>query len=269
MPRLNLFAKGNNEVRGSLLHYTVAGKVQWNGINEIVRQRWPEWVVRVRHETCTRFDAVLAATGVVPAELAGRQLPLGAFTAASQFSQQVFTSASDVVVLSMQNEIMTGLLRQRQEGYLFYPAGWPDWTAADRQWLAGNFDNLGEIDVRASCENLARMIAQVRLKLPDAHILTYNMSAVVPGEQVHCHEGMDDCLSTRIRRFNLALIELSRQLGISVVDVDAVIASVGARRLKLDVNHFTAEGYRLIAEEVVRILEDRGCFDVAASSPGS
>ena len=57
------------------------------------------------------------------------------------------------------------------------------------------------------------------------------------------------------------MIELSERIGISIVDVDAVVARGGADRLKFDPTHLTAEGNRLVAEEVVRILEDLGCFD--------
>jgi hypothetical protein len=65
----------------------------------------------------------------------------------------------------------------------------------------------------------------------------------------------------RVRRFNLALAELSAQLGFSVVDVERIAACAGADRIKVDLPHLTPEGWKLVAEEVVRILEERGCFD--------
>jgi hypothetical protein len=45
-----------------------------------------------------------------------------------------------------------------------------------------------------------------------------------------------------------------------VVDVDTVLARAGADRLKYDVAHLNAEGCRVVAGEVVRILEDIGCL---------
>jgi hypothetical protein len=74
---------------------------------------------------------------------------------------------------------------------------------------------------------------------------------------------MEDALSTRIRRLNLGLIELSQDTGISVIDVDSVVARAGADHVKLDAVHLTAEGCRLVAEEVVRVLDDLGCFSLA------
>ena len=110
--------------------------------------------------------------------------------------------------------------------------------------------------------NLTRIIARLRER-SRAPILIYNVSAVVPGDSVHCYEGMGEIFANRIRRFNLGLVELSRQTGISIVDVDTLLARAGADRLKLDTIHLNAEGCRLVAEEVVRILDDLGCFPLA------
>jgi hypothetical protein len=37
--------------------------------------------------------------------------------------------------------------------------------------------------------------------------------------------------------------------------------------LKLDALHLTAEGCRLVADEVVRVLEDLGLFQAARAAP--
>jgi lysophospholipase L1-like esterase len=91
------------------------------------------------------------------------------------------------------------------------------------------------------------------------------MSPIVPGETIHCHQGMDQSYSTRIRRFNLGLIELSEATGVSIIDVDSLVARKGADALKLDAIHLTPPGYQLIAEEVVRVLEDLGVLNEGKS----
>jgi lysophospholipase L1-like esterase len=73
---------------------------------------------------------------------------------------------------------------------------------------------------------------------------------------VHCLQGLGEIYATKCRRFNLGLAELSEGLGISIVDVDSILARSGADRLKIDAMHLTPEGYQLVAEEVVRILVD-------------
>jgi hypothetical protein len=262
LSRLTIFAKGNLDVRDSLHSLRIDGRVLWNGINEIVRARFPETVVRLRHELWTRSDALLESDGAVPVALSRRQLPLDPFSAANQFSRALFGTDADVIILSLQPDVTNHLVRHRRDGYLFYPNMWHSWPSADKIWLRDEFAEPNLLDVSVSMNNLAKIIAQIRLRSA-APILIYNLSSVVPGETVYCHEGLGDILSTRIRRFNLGLAELSQQTGVAVIDVDSIIARAGADRLKLDPVHLTAEGCQLVAEEAVRVLEDFGCFSPA------
>lgn len=264
--RLTIFAKGNLDVRDSLHSLRIDGRVHWNGINEIVRARFPKTLVQLRHETWTRSDALLEANGTVPEELATRTLALGAYPVTSQFSPALFDADADAFVLSIQPDLNTGLVRHRRDGFLFYPNDWRAWPPADQAWLRASFVAEGFIDPAASMANLARIIGRIRGH-STAPILVYNVSSVVPGEQVYAHEGMGDIFSTRIRRFNLGLIELSQQTSISIIDVDNLVARAGADRMKYDVVHLTAEGCRAVAEEVVRVLDDLGCLPAPASEP--
>jgi hypothetical protein len=68
LERLTLFAKGNVDVYDSLHSCRIGGEIRWNGINEVVRGR-ADVLIRLWHETWTRSDAVLGATGTVPAEM--------------------------------------------------------------------------------------------------------------------------------------------------------------------------------------------------------
>jgi GDSL-like lipase/acylhydrolase family protein len=262
--RVTIFAKGNLDVRDSLHVLRNGDMVIWNGINEIMRARHPGHLVRLRHELFTRSDALLEARGEVPAGLMDRALPLDPYTVASQFSTALFQTEADVFVLSIQPDLTMGLFRHKRDGYLLYSNNLQSWPAAENAWFKDDFDGVGLLDVAQSMANLERIVARLRDRSP-AYILIYNVSSVVPGEFVHNHEGMDDIFSTRIRRFNLALIEMSQRTGVSVIDVDAVLARAGAAHLKLDAVHLTAEGCRLVAEEVVRVLDDIGCFAPAES----
>jgi len=258
MPRLNIIAKGNGDVRNALHALHEGGVVRWNGINETLRDRRPGWTVRVLHETMTRSDALLAPQ-VEPPELAGRDLPLGPFPVATQFRSRLFADTPDVVVLSIQADVMNALVRSRQDAHLFYPYEADAWPAADRAWLAQAYVPEPPLDAAHAMANLARIVARLR-EAGDPHILVFNLSPIVPWERVHCYQGLGETLAQRIRRFNVALADLSAETGVSVVDVDAVVARGGAERLKLDAVSLTAEGCRLVCEEVVRILEDLGCF---------
>jgi hypothetical protein len=260
--RLTIFAKGNLDVRDTLHVLKLGGVTRWNGINEVLRARTPGALARVRHETWTRSDALLAADGTIPAALAGRDLPLGAYPLASQFRPALFETEADVYVLSLQPDANTFLLRHRRDGFLFYPGDWLSWPAADQAWLRDSFEATELLDLDVAMANYARIIERLRAR-SDAPILIYNLSTVVPGEQIHDHLGLEDIISTRIRRFNLGLIELSQQTGVSIIDVDRVIARGGADRLKYDALHLTGEGCRAVAEEVARVMDDLGVLPPA------
>lgn len=259
MDRLTIFAKGNLDVRDTLHVLRVGGEVRWNGINEVVRARVPRATVRVRHETMTRSDALVAATGTVPPALAARTLPLGAYPLPMQFSRALFETDADAYVLTIQPDIAVHLWRDRDDGTLLMAHELQDWTAADRRWFESRYEPTGYLDPEASMENFAAIVARLRER-SDAPILVYNVSSVVPGDRAHCLAGHGETLATRIRRFDLALAGLSERTGVSIVDVDAIVARGGADRLKLDAYHLNADGCRLVAEEVVRVLDELGAF---------
>jgi hypothetical protein len=266
MPRVVIFAKGNLDVRDSLHSLTLAGQLLWNGLNEIVRTRFPGTTIRVRHETWTRSDALLAATGDVPAELADKNLPLAAYPLRSQFSRALFETEADAFVLSLQPDVTTLLFQHRLGHHLFYANNLESWSTEDRSWFEQNYICTPALDVERSMFNFARIIERIRER-SQAPILIYNLSAVIPGEWVHSYEGLGETYSNRIRRFNLALTKLSQQTGVSIVDVDRVVARVGADQVKIDAVHLNEQGCRLVAEEVVRILADVGVLSVAEAQP--
>jgi hypothetical protein len=256
--RLTIFAKGNADVRDSLHVLAEDGAVRWNGINAVLAERHPDWRARVIHETMSRSDALLGADGAVPPMLAARDLPMGAFAPARQFATRLFDASPDIVVLSIQADVMNRLLRHRGDGYFLYPHDMDVWPEQDRQWLIAGYAPVPPLEPEESMAGLARVVERLREGARDPAVLVFNMSPVVPWERLHCYLGLPETLATRIRRFNLALVGLSRSHGISIVDVDAVIARAGADRLKLDAVTLSAEGCRLVAEEVVRILADLG-----------
>jgi hypothetical protein len=258
--RLNLFAKGNVDVHDSLHSCRIGGEVRWNGINEIIRAR-TDSVVRLKHETWTRSDAILAANGMFPAEIEERGLPLGSYPAAGQFSAALFDNNADAIILSILGETATTLVKHKSAGYLFYPSEAEKWSPADRDWLRSEFTRLALLDVATSMSLMRQIIDRIREK-SEVPILVYNVSSIVPGETVHSLQGLGEIYSTRCRRFNLGLAEISEELGFAIVDVDSIIGRAGADKYKIDAMHLTPDGYRLVAEEVVRVLDDLGVISM-------
>ena len=263
--RVVLFAKGNVDVHDSLHSCRIGGVIQWNGINELTRSGSGA-LVRLRHETWTRSDAIAEAGGSVPADLVERGLPLGVYPLASQFSDAVFTTDADAIILSILGDTATTLYRHKETGYRFYAADLEAWNANDREWLKTHFFRTDLLDVAQSMESLGKIVERIQAHR-DVPILIYNVSAIIPGEAVYNYQGLDETYSTRCKRFNLALTDLSQETGISIVDVDTIIARAGADRLKVDAMHLTPDGYRLVAEEVVRILGDLGVLPAIEDQP--
>ncbi len=187
----------------------LGGELLWNGVNEVVRERFPGATVRVRHELSTRSDMLLASDGSVPQPLAAWNPPLEPYLPPVQFSRALFETKADAYVLSMQPDVMTATVRHRHDGFKFYPANLEKWPATDRRKLREEYDEAAVLDVATSMQGLARIVELLRERT-EAPILIYNLSSVILGDSVHSHAGMEDALSTRIRRFNLGLVELSQ-----------------------------------------------------------
>jgi hypothetical protein len=232
----------------------------WNGINEILRTSYPDTLIRIRHETWTRSDALLEATGVPPAELSELNLPLGLYPATSQFSTAVFETSADIIALSIQPDVTTGLVRHQAAGFLLYPYGLHGWSDPDKTWLEESCVRTAPLTCPETVHNFITIIERIR-QTTDAPILVFNMSPIIPGETIHCFQGLGETFSTRVRRFNLGLIEVSDVTGVSIIDVETIIARAGAEAHKLDAVHLMPTGYRLIAEEVVRVLADLGILE--------
>jgi lysophospholipase L1-like esterase len=257
MTRVRIFAKGNVDLHDTLHSCRLGDTVKWNGINAALRSHRPGVTARLKHETWTRSDALLAASGSPPPDLASRSPPLGAYPPESQFSTALFEADADVFVLSIQPDVATNLLRHDRHGYLLYPNNSSTWSETDRAWLRSEFTPTGCLTVAESAENMIRIVDRIRAR-SESPILVFNLSPIVPGDNTHCYSGLGETASTRIRQFNLSLVDLSERAGVSIVDVDTLIARHGADQLKIDTMHVTPRGYEIVAFEVVRILEDLG-----------
>jgi len=258
---LRIFAKGNTDLRDALLWSRVDGKLEWNGLNEALREAGHPTRARVRHETAVGFDFIplRGAAPDAPAELLARFPAKSAHPLARQQATSLFAQPQDVVVLSLQPEVMNTRARHRRSGFAFL-AEEALWEPEHRGFLSQECESVGRVGVEASMRALEALLDEIDAKLA-AHVLVFNLCPVLPGERVHSYLGAGDALALRVARFNLALAELSSRRDLSIVDVQRVSACAGAERVKLDLVHFNGEGLRLIAHEVVRVLEARGLLE--------
>jgi hypothetical protein len=65
----------------------------------------------------------------------------------------------------------------------------------------------------------------------------------------------------RISLFNLALYEISVLEGISIIDVDRMIAELGAENHVVGPMTYSDAAYHHITQEFLRVMEDIGFFE--------
>jgi len=174
-----------------------------------------------------------------------------------------------VILLSIGADVLRTVYQHREHGFLVDPGGW--WQAntvtaaltdlSTARWFRENFVSVGRISLDAFRDNFARIIKLLK-QSASPHILVFNALTVEPGSLTHTYQLVKEPLGIRHREFNLALVELSRELDFSIVDMDRILkwAGVGSQ---VDFAHFPPDRYEPVAREVFRILADRGVFSRA------
>ena len=169
-----------------------------------------------------------------------------------------------VVVLSMAADLVRSVYQHREHGLLVDPGGW--WLNQDLSlvlsnldkvtWFRENFKKLGKLPIEQFQANYRRLIPAIKERT-GAQVVILNSLEVEPGSQVHNYELSVNAGTERRRAFNLALVDLSRELDFSILDVDRIMKKRGVEE-QVDFAHFTTEGFRPLGEEMSRIFRDMG-----------
>jgi hypothetical protein len=160
--RLTLFVKGNVDVRDSVHFCRIGGELVWNGINEVLREHRVKSLVRIKHETWTRSDALLECAGTVPEAFTGQRFAPRHLLARQSVQQRHFHGALRRPHPVNSARCTMSLMRHRRDGFLFYPIGAEAWPAGDRAWLQSNYEASGLLSVEAAMNNLAAIVAKIR-----------------------------------------------------------------------------------------------------------
>jgi hypothetical protein len=120
-----------------------------------------------------------------------------------------------------------------------------------------------------------------------AHVVVMNGSTVVPGDEVHCYRvttgapasaspvgsgtlaRVHDPPSLTVQRLNAAVLRVAVEHGVSILDVDRVIAELGGAKHVTGLQSYSDAAGDAVCEELALILSDRGLLDdrsVAAPS---
>lgn len=119
-----------------------------------------------------------------------------------------------------------------------------------------------ETEARDRFEQSATILIDRIKEEVGAHILIYNPSSVDRSRHVSNYHGLDEePVTLRIHRLSLALLQLSNMEGISIIDVDRIIAEIGAAANVDQSGAFSEQACVAIRDEVARVLDDYGFFD--------
>ncbi len=259
---LRLFVKGNRDVMDALL-LLQTGSAGVKDVSDPV-----DWAHRNRfdfqifHETGARADLILQSLGEVPAEIYKQGFSRDCDWIVAQFGSRLFDEQIDAVVLAMQPSVVDELWRQREQNYLFCPeSGWKDnWSPAQRQWLKDSFLPMGLMQA-GEFECGLRLLVQAIREHSNAPVLVFNCSSVDPSDTTFRYGGVvGESWSVRAQKFNLALVRVSAEEGVSIIDVDRIVGELGAGRHVEEFGRYSEDASRAICRECVRVMEDIGVF---------
>lgn len=263
--KLRVFIKGNDDIADSLLAIQKGGSKLDRGLTNVVGDKYNgAFNVEMVQEPCGRSDLLIQQleTASFPRDLAEQGLDDDFIN--TQFQSHLFDDKGDVdvVVLSIQPECAHTLWKHRRDGYLLCPPpGWEEqWTPSQKEWFQEQFSSLGLLGVDQFKENFSRIIQDVKQRL-DAHVIVYNGSSIDPDDHVQNYHGVEDTLALRVNKLNLALMQISTLEGVSIVDVDRIVAELGGAQHVGKAFDYSAESSQGICQEFVRVLEDIGFFE--------
>jgi hypothetical protein len=118
----------------------------------------------------------------------------------------------------------------------------------------------GDLDVGRFRQTLVDLVRAVKAG-SGAHVIVYIGSSVDPADSTVNYHGRPEPTAVRIQRAGLAALEVSVLEGISIVDVDRIMAELGADAHVTDALAYSAEASRAICADVLRILEEIGFFE--------
>jgi hypothetical protein len=170
------------------------------------------------------------------------------------------------IIMSVGADVVRTVYRHRTHGFLVDPGGYwlnqsMDTVLKDLSvaaWFKRNFVSVGKISVEEFMDNFTQIVRLIRERT-EAHLLVFNILSLQSGEQIHNYQFVKNPQSMRRREFNLALVELSRKLNFSIVDLDRILRKAGIEEM-YDFAHFPNELNLPIAREVFKIMQELEIF---------
>lgn len=269
-PILRVWMQDSDDLTNSLLSLPVGGHRAEDGLKGLVLDRYHgAFDVELIRGCAGRSDLLLqrAEAAPMPLGLRHEMLERGFDLAEAAPQSRLFGEPIDVAILSLRPELLRPPWRHRDSSYLFKPPDrWQaEWTPPQMDWFQEQFIPSEPRGAEVVKAHLLRLIRVVKERV-GSHLLVYNCSPIDPQDRTHNYHGLEDTLAVRIQTLNLVLIELSMIEGVSIVDVERIVAELGQQHVPRALV-YSAEARRAICEEVLRILGDIGFFEARPLVP--
>ena len=175
---------------------------------------------------------------------------------------RLFQRGSDVVVFSLEPEITRPVWIHKKTGLRVspHPDRVKEWSFDQKQWFSEHFQLQGLVPVERFRHGFSRLAADIKEKV-GAHIIVFNCFTYDPADRTRNYFGIPDTYAMRALKFNLALIDISIEQGISIVDVDRILAELGGASHVTEAFRYSPQACDLIRDEFLRVLQDIGFFE--------
>jgi hypothetical protein len=164
----------------------------------------------------------------------------------------------DTVVLSLNAELAFAF-RHRRLGYTLTLHGFwlDDLDPTIKAWIQSDFEAVCR-SVADITQDYYELIDTVRAQHPVRFIVLNSFSTSI-GESIQNYSAFDLPLSdvvasVRAKELNLMLYDLARDRGVEVVDVDALVATLGAQHHLPDAVHQSGLVQRRLREQIARMI---------------
>jgi len=161
-----------------------------------------------------------------------------------------------MLALSMVDAVMGQVWRHHDTGILVQPPLDRDmsWTAEQNSWLERDFEPVPPSDDHL--ESALRSIAE-RLEPLGAEFVVFNVSTFIPDENVRWFAPDEpETIAVRANRIDLIVERLIGDLNITLVDVDRVMAELGARDAVMGIASYTPGALEVLAEEAMAVISN-------------
>ncbi|MCP5099424.1 MAG: hypothetical protein GY943_28045 [Chloroflexi bacterium] len=258
-----LFIKGNDDLVNGLLSSVDGGARLEKGVKECVAEAYEgKFSLEVVRETAVSSDLLLQQINGVTFPEALRTQGLDDEFLTAQFESNLFDEDADIIALSILSDMLYPRWRHQGDGVLICPPlDWQQtWSSEQRDWFIQNFSPIGKIQADEYKENMTQLVELLKEKT-SAHIVLVGASSFDPDDDTHNIHGKEDPLALRALRFSLVMMELSQDEGVTIIDVDRILAEMGCSEHVNHIFDYSDETYKAICAEFVRVITDVSFFE--------